>query len=58
MFCHMADKKLYPFCADIKQGECWEDGKQAIVEKSASGIVRRADNPAVAFTYTTYWGNN
>ncbi|KAG6040701.1 hypothetical protein E4U41_007376 [Claviceps citrina] len=55
-FCHMADKKLYKFCDAVKKGECWDDEKHEIVHKSNNGIVKRAANPAVAFTETLAWG--
>ncbi|GAB0134211.1 hypothetical protein EsDP_00002592 [Epichloe bromicola] len=55
-FCHMADKKLYSFCASTKSGDCWDDEKHEIVRKAAGGPVKRAANPAVAFTEVLHWG--
>ncbi|QPH16204.1 hypothetical protein C2857_000788 [Epichloe festucae Fl1] len=55
-FCHMANKKLYPICASAKSGDCWDDEKHEIVSKAAGGTVKRAANPAVAFTEILFWG--
>lgn len=55
-FCHMADKKLYSFCPSIKSGDCWDDERHEIVSKAAGGHVKRAANPAVAFTEILLWG--
>ncbi|KAG5999602.1 hypothetical protein E4U21_006587 [Claviceps maximensis] len=55
-FCHMAPKKIYGFCEDVKTGECWDDVKHEIVHKGEHGVVKRAANPAVAFTHTIHWG--
>ncbi|KAG5947279.1 hypothetical protein E4U53_006443 [Claviceps sorghi] len=55
-FCHMAPKRLYSFCEDVKSGDCWDDNKHEIVHKGAKGVVKRAANPAVAFNKVLRWG--
>lgn len=52
-FCDMQSKTVYPFCADIEEGACWNEEENAVKAKGDETAGR--DLPILQFTDTITW---
>ncbi|KAG5979939.1 hypothetical protein E4U55_004563 [Claviceps digitariae] len=55
LFCHMPEKVLYRFCADVESGACWDHDAHAFDAKGAGAIHVRAAMPNIQFDKPMIW---
>ncbi|KAG6021743.1 hypothetical protein E4U40_005095 [Claviceps sp. LM458 group G5] len=55
-FCHMPDKVLYRFCADVESGGCWDHEAHRFDAKGPGKIHARAALPNIDFNKPLVWG--
>ncbi|KAG5969831.1 hypothetical protein E4U58_001046 [Claviceps cyperi] len=56
LFCHMPDKVLYQFCADVESGGCWDHETHSFDAKGPGKIHARAALPNIDFDKPLVWG--
>ncbi|KAG6311135.1 hypothetical protein E4U22_002901 [Claviceps purpurea] len=56
LFCHMPDKVLYQFCADVESGSCWDHEAHSFDAKGLGKIHARAALPNIYFDKPLVWG--
>ncbi|KAG6100721.1 hypothetical protein E4U31_003918 [Claviceps sp. LM219 group G6] len=56
LFCHMPNKVLYHFCADVESGGCWDHEAHRFDAKGSGKIHARAALPNIVFDKPLVWG--
>ncbi|KAG5961493.1 hypothetical protein E4U57_007531 [Claviceps arundinis] len=56
LFCHMPNRVLYQFCADVESGGCWDHEAHRFDAKGPGKIHARSALPNIVFDKPLVWG--